>query len=66
MAEYKMLLKERRLEAGMSQRRLAMASGVSRVRINEIENGATTIMLPTVASLATALNCKMADLFVEV
>ncbi|MGY0063838.1 helix-turn-helix domain-containing protein [Streptomyces sp. LZ34] len=48
-------LKEARRSRGMSQRELARALGVSQARIAQIENGASTPQIDTMAAYITAL-----------
>lgn len=56
------MLRERRLEKGMTMDDLAKKSGVSRVSINRYELGTRTPDIIAAFRLATALDCKMEDL----
>lgn len=59
-------VKERREEKGWSQEKLAVESGVSRAIVSALENDNT---IPTTTNtlfkLARALDCKVADIFME-
>lgn len=57
-------LKSARENANLTQKELSENSGVSRVVINQIENGKRTIVTSeTLVKLAGALNCDVADIF---
>ena len=58
-------LRERREAARYSQLGLAKASGVSRMRIREIEDGDPNVKTETLIKLANALDCTVADLIVQ-
>lgn len=55
-------IKKIRLQAGMSQEALALASGVSRISIIRYESGERFPDLETAARIAKALGCKLDDL----
>lgn len=55
-------IKKIRLQAGMSQESLALASGVSRISIIRYESGERFPDLETAARIAKALGCKLDDL----
>lgn len=55
-------LTRRRTEAGMSQVELSKASGVSQTQISGMETGQYGASPRTLAALAEALGCKIADL----
>jgi transcriptional regulator with XRE-family HTH domain len=52
-------LKKARRSRGMSQRALARALGVSQARIAQIENGASTPQIDTMAAYITALGGEL-------
>lgn len=57
-------IKEKRLEMGISQERLAEMSGVSRTIISGLESGKTTVTTTdTLLKLSKALNCSVKDIF---
>lgn len=55
-------LRERRLEAGLTQSELAAAAGLSRSYLSEVECGRESLSLERAAKLADALECRLADL----
>lgn len=55
-------IKKIRLQAGMSQEALALASGVSRISIIRYEAGERFPDLEAAARIAKALGCKLDDL----
>jgi transcriptional regulator with XRE-family HTH domain len=55
-------LRARRLEAGLSQERLAFASGLHRTEISLLERGARDPRLSTISRLAQALGTDAAEL----
>ena len=59
------MIKEKREEAGMTQEKLAEKSGVSRATIAALEslNKETATTTDTLIKLATALECKVMDIF---
>lgn len=60
-------LRQLRLNAGMSQTKLALESGVARNTISRLESGKRKeIYRPTVFKLSKALGCEATDLVVEV
>jgi transcriptional regulator with XRE-family HTH domain len=50
-------LKEKRLEAGITQKQLGEIVGVTDSMITQIERGTKQASAPLIAELATALNC---------
>lgn len=52
-------------KAGLSQSKLAMAVGVHRPTINQIENGRANPQLETLVRIAHGLGVKVEDLFNE-
>lgn len=56
-------LREARLNRGMSVSELARRSGVSRVTINNIEQGYTNPTVSTVAAICKALNINPNEIF---
>jgi transcriptional regulator with XRE-family HTH domain len=52
-----------RQEQGLSQQRLADASGVNKATINQIERGRRSPNVETLERLASALNAEIADFF---
>jgi transcriptional regulator with XRE-family HTH domain len=47
---------------GMTQEQLADAAGLSRNYVNDVERGRRNVTLATIASLARALDVRMAEL----
>ena len=60
-----MSIKDTRLEAKMSQEKLAKSSGVSRVAISRYESGERVPNIKIAARIARALNCKVDDLLTD-
>lgn len=59
-------IKERRDSLGISQAELAERSQVSRTIISGLENGNIRVTTTeTLLKIAKALNCKVADIFLE-
>lgn len=62
--EYK--VKEIRKEKGMTQEQLAEKSGVARGIIVRLESGkGFSTSMKTLAKIATALDCKVSDIFLS-
>ncbi len=58
-----MVLKQKRLEKGLTQQELMRLSGVPQSIISDIENGATqNPRVETMRRLAAALNCTVDEL----
>ena len=55
-------LRQKRKQAGKTQKELAELVGVTRVYIGLIERGETSITLEKVYKLASALVCRVSDL----
>lgn len=61
-----MVLKQKRLEKGLTQQELMRLSGVPQSIISDIENGATqNPRVETMRRLAAALNCTVDELLKE-
>jgi len=58
-------VRERRRAAGLTQRELAHLSRMTVRYIIEVELGSSNPSLGTVALLAVALNCEVADFFID-
>ncbi len=56
------IVRNRRLEAGLSQENLGFESGLHRTYIGSIERGETNLSLENMAVLAIALRCEITDL----
>lgn len=56
------IVRERRMELGMTQERLAAAAGINRSYIGDIERGARNAALTTLAKLADALDLELSEL----
>ena len=54
---------EFRDKAGLTDRKLAELSGISKTQINQIEDGKANPTLRTICILSLALNVQPADLF---
>lgn len=59
------VLRRRRLEAKLSQEKLALSAGVERVFVSWLENGHKQPTFHTILKLARALGCSAADLVGE-
>ena len=59
----KVLLRERRIEAGLTQAQLADLAGLSRKTINTVENGVFVPSTLVALRIAAALNLKVEALF---
>jgi transcriptional regulator with XRE-family HTH domain len=55
-------VKARRSAVGLTQKQLAEAAGIHYVSLSNIEGGGIDLSLSTLAALAAALNCTIADL----
>ncbi|MBI4785462.1 MAG: helix-turn-helix transcriptional regulator [Chloroflexi bacterium] len=62
MARFGAALRERRKQQGMTQAELAVAAGLSRSYLSEVECGQESISLERAERLAEALGCKLSDL----
>lgn len=58
-------VRARRIAAGLSQKRLADASGVSLRMVGGIENGTTSVSTATLDRIGIALNATLADLVAD-
>ena len=54
-----------RARSGMTQEDVAKKLGVSRVTYNDYEVNPQKLKVETLLQIATALNCKLSDFFVE-
>ena len=57
------MIRERREELGLSQMQLAEKVGVNQTAISQWERGVSMPTLPKALALASALNCKIEDLY---
>ena len=62
---YKIRLYEMRTKKNLTLRELSSRCGISISSLNQIENGLQSPTLDTLARIATALECKISDLYVE-
>lgn len=58
-------IKERRMEAHMTQRELAKLSGISESRLSLMENGKQYPLPETLWRIAKCIGCKVDDLYHE-
>ena len=58
-------LRRLRTAQGLSQEKLAVDAGVSRVYLNEIERELGNVTIDVMGKLATALGCQISDLVRE-
>lgn len=58
----KILVKEIREKAGLSQNKLAELSGVAQATLWSIEHEETSPRISTLAAIAKTLNCDISDL----
>lgn len=56
------VIKQKRLEQGLSQDDLAIKVGVAKAMIGQVERGTKTISVPLCQEVAKALNCTINDL----
>jgi transcriptional regulator with XRE-family HTH domain len=54
--------KRRRIAAGLTQAQLAARAGISNAAVHRIENGEVAASVKSLAGLARALDCEIADL----
>jgi transcriptional regulator with XRE-family HTH domain len=59
------MLRELRIERGMSQEMLALDADYSHSYVSLLENGKSSPTLRTLVRLADALHCKVAEFFVR-
>lgn len=64
-ARFGAALRSRREELGLTQEHVAMAAGVNRTYLFEVENGRESISIERAERLAQALDCKLSDLLGE-
>ncbi len=56
-------IREIRLQIGISQEKLALASGLDRTYIASVENGKRNISIVNLEKIVLALNCTFAQFF---
>lgn len=61
-----LVLRARRLDAGLTQEQLAFEAEIQRVYVSKLELGQYQPTLTMLLTLAKALNCAASDLIVEV
>jgi transcriptional regulator with XRE-family HTH domain len=62
IAEFGKQVRERRLELGLTQEKLAFESGLHRNYVGSVERGERNISLANIIFLAKALKCSPSDL----
>jgi len=61
-AVYRLLIREVRLDAGISQGMLARLAGTTQATVSRLESGTRAPSMSALAALAKALECEMGDL----
>ena len=56
-------LKQKRMEEGISQEKLAEITGLHRTYVGSVERGERNVSAINIRSLASALKCKPSELF---
>jgi len=59
-------LRQLRVERGLSQERLALASGIDRSYVGRVERGSENVTVNTLEAFATVLEVHVSRLFAEV
>lgn len=59
-------LRQLRVERGLSQERLALASGIDRSYVGRVERGSENVTVNTLEAFATVLEVHVSQLFAEV
>lgn len=59
MSDYKVLMKQKRMEKGLSQNKLAKILGISQAYMNQIETGARNPTLPTLIKICEILEISL-------
>ncbi|MCJ2135114.1 helix-turn-helix domain-containing protein [Methylobacterium sp. J-026] len=58
-------LRRLRVEQGLSQERLALASGIDRAYVGRVERGSENVTIATLEAFATVLGVPIANLLTE-
>lgn len=58
-------LRRLRVERGLSQERLALASGIDRAYVGRVERGSENVTITTLEAFAQALSVPVATLLIE-
>ena len=58
-------LRRLRVERGLSQERLALASGIDRAYVGRVERGSENVTITTLEAIAGAMSVPVAELLVE-
>ncbi len=58
-------LRRLRVERGLSQERLALASGIDRAYVGRVERGSENVTITTLEAFASALTVPIAALLIE-
>lgn len=58
-------LRRLRVSQGLSQERLALASGIDRAYVGRVERGSENVTITTLEAMATALSVPVAALLIE-
>ena len=64
-SRFRLAIKQRRQEIGISQEVLAERAGLHRTYIGDIERGARNLSLENIEKLANALQISISDLFAK-
>lgn len=56
-------MRELRLERGLSQEAFALAAGINRTYIGDVERGQRNVSLENISKVAVALDVSLAELF---
>lgn len=58
-------LRRLRVERGLSQERLALAAGIDRAYVGQVERGSENVTITTLEAMAVALSVPVASLLIE-